>query len=127
MIVLDFRDKRPIYEQVVEKMSHLIASGVLEEGSRLPSVRSLAIELSVNPNTIQRAYAQLEQDGYIYTVSGRGNFVSPASAWRELRLGGVEAELRSVLLKAKQSGLERDDLEAIIAQVFDGSGEDKND
>ncbi len=78
MILLDYRDKRPIYEQVHEKLERLITSGALEADSKMPSVRSLAIELSINPNTIQRAYAQLEKEGYIYTVSGRGSFVSPA-------------------------------------------------
>ena len=63
MIALDYRDKRPIYEQVAEKLEKLIVCGALESNTRMPSVRSLAMELSVNPNTIQRAYAQLEQDG----------------------------------------------------------------
>ena len=58
MILLDYRDKRPIYEQVVEKLERLIVSGGLEPLTRMPSVRSLAMELSLNPNTIQRAYAQ---------------------------------------------------------------------
>lgn len=86
MISLDYRDKRPIYEQVTEKISHLIACGVLEPHTKMPSVRSLALELSVNPNTIQRAYAQLEQDGYLYTVSGRGNFVTDEQDWKKGRL-----------------------------------------
>ena len=60
MIVIDYRDKRPIYEQVEEKLSKLVVQGVLETDSKLPSVRALAIELSINPNTIQRAYTQLE-------------------------------------------------------------------
>ena len=76
MIVLDYRDKRPIYEQVVERLERLVVSGVLETDEKMPSVRNLAMELSVNPNTIQRAYAQLEQEGYLYTVSGRGSFVA---------------------------------------------------
>ena len=76
MILLDYRDKRPIYEQVVEKLERLIVSGGLDPLTKMPSVRSLAMELSVNPNTVQRAYAQLEQDGYLYTVSGRGTFVT---------------------------------------------------
>ena len=63
MIVLDYRDKRPIYEQVVEKLERLVVNGILERDEKMPSVRSLAMELSVNPNTIQRAYAQLEQEG----------------------------------------------------------------
>ena len=75
MIFIDYNDKRPIYEQVTEKIQTLILNGVLEPDSKLPSVRSLAMELSINPNTIQRAYSELEREGFIYSVKGRGNFV----------------------------------------------------
>ena len=76
MILIDYRDTRPIYEQVVERFKMLILRGVLHTDDRLPSVRNLAVDLSINPNTIQRAYAELERQGYIYTVKGKGNFVS---------------------------------------------------
>lgn len=76
MIPIDFHDARPIYEQVFERFRLLIVKGVLSGGERIPSVRSLAVELSVNPNTIQRAYTELEKQGYIYTQKGKGNFVS---------------------------------------------------
>lgn len=76
MIVIDYKDNRPIYEQIVEKFQNLILKGVLQENDKIPSVRALAMELSINPNTIQRAYAELEREGFIYTVKGRGNFVS---------------------------------------------------
>jgi len=75
VIFIDYNDKRPIYEQVTEKIQTLILNGVLESDSKLPSVRSLAMELSINPNTIQRAYSELEREGFIYSVKGRGNFV----------------------------------------------------
>ena len=75
MIIIDYNDKRPIYEQIVERFQTLIVSGVLEAGEKMPSVRTLAVELSINPNTIQRAYTELERDGFIYAVTGRGNFV----------------------------------------------------
>ena len=76
MIILDYQDRRPIYEQVTEKFRTLIYQGALPAGSRLPSVRQLAMELSINPNTIQRAYMTLEQEGLIYPVKGKGNFVA---------------------------------------------------
>lgn len=76
MILMDYRDTRPIYEQVVERFKMLILRGVLNQDDKIPSVRNLAVELSINPNTIQRAYAELERQGYIYTVKGKGNFVS---------------------------------------------------
>lgn len=76
MILIDYRDTRPIYEQVVEKFKMLILRGVLHPNDKIPSVRNLAVDLSINPNTIQRAYAELERQGYIFTVKGRGNFVA---------------------------------------------------
>ena len=76
MIRLDYRDSRPIYEQVRDGLRRLMVTGVMQPGEQLPSVRSLAMELAINPNTIQRAYAQLEQEGYVYSVSGRGTFVA---------------------------------------------------
>lgn len=76
MIILDYQDRRPIYEQITERFRTLIYQGALPAGSRLPSVRQLAMELSINPNTIQRAYMTLEQEGLIYPVRGKGNFVA---------------------------------------------------
>ena len=75
MIILDYRDKRPIYEQIADRLRALIAGGALEPDEKLPSVRALAVDLSINPNTIQRAYSELEREGFIYSVKGRGNFV----------------------------------------------------
>jgi len=76
MININFRDSRPIYEQVRDGFRDLIISGALRSGEKLPSVRELAISLTINPNTIQRAYRELEADGYIESVSGKGSFVS---------------------------------------------------
>ena len=76
MILIDYNDKRPIYEQIAGRFQALIISGVMEADEKLPSVRTLAVELSINPNTIQRAYGELEKDGFIYTVKGKGNFVN---------------------------------------------------
>ena len=75
MIHLDYRDSRPIYEQVKDSLRRLMVTGVLAPGDKLPSVRSMASQLSINPNTIQRAYRQLEMEGWIATVPGKGCFV----------------------------------------------------
>ena len=75
MILIDYSDKRPIYEQIAARFEALIVSGVMEADEKLPSVRTLAVELSINPNTIQRAYMELEKDGFSDTVKGKGNFV----------------------------------------------------
>lgn len=122
MILLDYRDKRPIYEQVVEKLERLIASGGLEPLTKMPSVRSLAMELSVNPNTIQRAYAQLEQDGYLYTVSGRGSFVTAENEWKESRQKKVLSEWQEITRQAKESGLSEETLTTKLQAIYGEGG-----
>ena len=76
MILLDYRDSRPIYVQVMDGLRQQIRSGVLQPGDRLPSVRELAMELTINPNTIQRAYRELEVTGLVVSVPGKGSFVA---------------------------------------------------
>ena len=80
MIVLDYRDSRPLYEQVAERLRELMFKGALPQDAQLPSVRSLATELSINPNTIQKAYSELDVRGIIYSVPGRGCYVSENAA-----------------------------------------------
>ncbi len=118
MILLDFRDKRPIYEQMVEKLEQLIANGGLEPLTRMPSVRSLAIELSVNPDTVQRAYAQLEQEGYLYTVSGRGTFVTAENEWREGRQEKALQAWQEATQKAREEGLGREVLSGKLEEIY---------
>ena len=90
MVHLDYRDARPIYSQIVDNFRNQITAGILRQGDRLPSVRELAAELAINPNTIQRAYRELEMSGYIATVPGKGCFVCGISgsaqepAWQAL-------------------------------------------
>ena len=91
MIRLNYRDARPIYEQVKDGLRHLVVTGALQAGDRLPSVRALASSLAINPNTIQRAYEALEREGYLYTVAGKGSFAAPQA--------DVNADRRERLLK----------------------------
>ena len=77
MLNLDYRDARPIYEQVRDGLRRLMVTGVIREGEKLPSVRTLASSLAINPNTIQRAYEALEAEGYLYSVPGKGSFAAP--------------------------------------------------
>ena len=118
MILLDYRDKRPIYEQVVEKLEHLIICGGLAPGSRLPSVRSLAMDLSVNPNTIQRAYALLEQEGYIYTVIGRGNYVTEKDEWQAGHFKSLKQDFTTLLTQAHEVGMPRKELLKLVDSVY---------
>ena len=82
MFQLDMKSSRSIYEQVIDKIKELIMTDVLAEGDRLPSVRELSRQLTINPNTVQKAFKELDREGYIYTVSGKGTFVSPKSEIR---------------------------------------------
>ena len=102
MIILDYKDTRPIYEQIVEKFKLLILKGVIQKDEQMPSVRSLAVELSINPNTIQKAYAELERQGYIYTVKGRGNFISDNKNLLDER----KEELKNRMIFLYKEGLE---------------------
>ncbi len=77
MLHLDYRDARPIYEQVKDGLRRLMVTGVIQEGEKLPSVRTMAGTLAINPNTIQRAYEALEAEGYVYSVPGKGSFAAP--------------------------------------------------
>ncbi|MDR0963353.1 MAG: GntR family transcriptional regulator [Clostridium sp.] len=118
MIALDYRDKRPIYEQVADKLSQLIVCGALSSNTRMPSVRSLALELSVNPNTIQRAYAQLEQDGYLYTVVGRGNYVTHEQEWKASKQKSILDALKSLLHEAHLASLSKEEIVALLDEEY---------
>ena len=83
MIYIDYKSRKPIYEQLVDNIKSLIVSGMLQRDDQLPSVRQLAQELAINPNTIQKAYTELERQGVIYSLKGRGSFVG--SSLQELR------------------------------------------
>ena len=91
MIQLNYRDARPIYEQVKDGLRHLVVTGALQAGDKLPSVRALASSLAINPNTIQRAYESMEREGYLYTVAGKGSFAAPQA--------DVNADRRARLLE----------------------------
>ena len=118
MIVLDYQDRRPLYEQVEEKLRHLILNGALQPGSRMPSVRQLAMELSINPNTIQRAYMQLEQEGLIDPVKGKGNFISDVGEIRRISLNSYKTELKVLVEKGKNIGIREDELMSVIRECY---------
>ena len=105
MITIDYRDKRPIYEQIVDKVRLLILRGVLKKDDAMPSVRSLALELSINPNTIQKAYQELERMGYIYSVRGRGSFIGDSQIVMEEAVEEVKSDIEALILKAKDAGI----------------------
>ena len=118
MIILDYRDRCPIYEQVISRFQELMLTGALEKDSQLPSVRSLAMELSINPNTIQRAYMQLEQEGLIYPVKGKGNFIADSEEVRKISKASYTEELKTLIRKGKAMGMEAEELIYIIRECY---------
>lgn len=126
MISIDYQDRRPIYEQIVARYEMLILTGVLQEDEQLPSVRQMAQELSINPNTIQKAYSILEHDGYIYTVRSRGNFVSGSGSLMKNRRREWEDRLRDLLQEGKKLGIGRAACEKILGGIYENEGEEEN-
>ena len=116
MIILDYRDTRPLYEQIVDKFQMLILSGALEPNSRMPSVRSLAVELSNNPNTIQRAYSELERNGFLYTVKGKGNYVAYSDSLKDVRKQEILEKLRDLKKEALSMGMTVKELTEFLEQ-----------
>ena len=107
---IDYRDSRPIYEQIAEYYMRLILSGAMKTDEQLPSVRSLAIELSTNPNTVQKAYTELERRGFVYTVQGRGNFVREKENLLSAKREELIDKLSGIFSDAKEFGMDIDDL-----------------
>ncbi|MCI5944908.1 MAG: GntR family transcriptional regulator [Eubacterium sp.] len=118
MIIIDYSDKRPIYEQIIDRVETLIVTGVLEPDEKLPSVRSLAVELSINPNTIQRAYMELEREGFIYSVKGRGNFVRADAGLKEKQQKKSLDELSRQMKVCRELGIEKEKLLKCVDVVY---------
>lgn len=119
MIVIDYQDRRPIYEQIVERFQVLILKGILEQDEQMPSVRKLAVDLSINPNTIQKAYSILEQQGYIYPVKGRGNYVSDKGTLLQERKKLFWKEYQEILARGREIGITKEEFEAGINQYWE--------
>ena len=110
MLNLDYRDARPIYEQVKDGLRRLMVTGVIQEGEKLPSVRTMAGTLAINPNTIQRAYEALEQEGYAYSVPGKGSFAALPQDVTDKRREELLAKLDAVVQELVYLGMTPADL-----------------
>ncbi len=121
MIWIDYKDSRPIFEQIVEKYENLIVHGALEPDSKMPSVRKLAMELSLNPNTIQKAYTELERRGYTYTIKGKGVFVNFDISQKEEKKKEVLSDIQRLVAEAKKLGITDDQIISKIKSVGGGS------
>ena len=120
MLNLDYRDARPIYEQVKDGLRKLMVSGVIQEGEKLPSVRTMASSLAINPNTIQRAYESLEAEGYVYSIPGKGSFAAPRTGVDEERRDRLLGQFDSLTAELLYLGVTRDRL---IARIREKGGE----
>lgn len=120
MIQLNYRDSRPYYQQIMENIRQLIVSQVMKPDEKLPSVRDLAASLAINPNTIQRAYRELEQEGYVYSLSGKGTFVAPlpdaATARQKELMKTFEETVQELLYLKVTVGELKEKLDQIKAQ-----------
>lgn len=119
MFELDLRSRAPIYEQLVDKIKELIIGNVLKADEQLPTVRVLAGQLTINPNTIQKAYRELEHLGYIYSVPGKGNFVKPAiNENNTLRLETLTKEFTKIISEMLYLGMKVPEIVDLIERTF---------
>lgn len=116
MISIDYRSGEPIYDQIVGGILRLKAVGALSAGDKLPSVRSLALEIGINPNTVQKAYGILESSGVIYSVAGKGSFLSGDENAMELITASARSEFSQAVRRAKIAGLTAEELLTLVRE-----------
>lgn len=124
MIKLDLQSKTPLYLQMEQQIIDLILLGCLKENDQLPSVRSLARDLGINPNTIQKAYQDMESHGIIYSVVGRGNFVASPQAAERLKRQACITALQKLLMDALHVGISARELHEAVDRVYDSAKEE---
>lgn len=120
MFQLDLKNRKPLYEQIVENYKELIINGVLKPDEKMPSVRDLAKQLTINPNTIQKSYRELEYQGYIYSVKGLGSFVSERSdsLIDKVKEKSLKEQIKSSTWELLYMGIQPDDLEVFFKQIM---------
>lgn len=118
MIKLDYKDSRSLHEQIEDGIKELIINKILNEDEQLPSVRELSISLTVNPNTVQKAYKQLETNGYIYSIKGKGNFVAPVAHTKdERKLNELYDSLTSTVKALLYLGEDTQKIDSVINKI----------
>ncbi|MFT9494800.1 GntR family transcriptional regulator [Anaerosolibacter sp.] len=128
MFQLDFKDRRPLYEQIKEKMKLLIINGVLRANEKIPSVRELAQTLTINPNTIQKSYKDLETEGFIYSIRGKGNFVTPLDTMiNQSRCDELMVEFEKIAAELMYLHVQKEQLMACIDTIFQKGETESND
>ncbi len=120
MLSLDLQSRIPIFEQIKAGLSRLIYLGILKSDEQLPTVRSLATQLGVNPNTVQKAYQQLEAAGLVYSVTGRGNFVRSGNSQQVVQNEQIQKRLKEIAQEAKNAGFPESMAILLIREVYNG-------
>jgi GntR family transcriptional regulator len=112
--------RTPAYEQIIEQLQNFVLTGIMNSGDKMPSVRSLSVSLGINPNTIQKAYSELDRRGLTYSVPGKGVFVSP-DAVRILQEGGrkLMTELSELVEKLALAGVSREEIIELVSKIYD--------
>ncbi len=125
MLQIDLKSRKSIYEQVVDDFRALIMKGIMKPGDKMPSVRELSRELTVNPNTVQKAYRELERLGFINTVAGKGCFVAENHGIvpDEGRVAMVLNEIRNLVTELIYMGFSKEDISVKIGDILNEGGE----
>jgi len=119
MFQLDYNDRRPVYEQIKENFKRLIVTGAMKTGEAMPSVREMAAVLGINPNTIQRAYKELEQEGYIHSLRAKGSFVAPqTNTIAPRRKEELFLQLDALLSELSFGGVEKEEICGLLGRYY---------
>lgn len=122
MFDIDLKDRRAIYEQIIDKFKQLIIRDILKQDEKIPSVRELAKQLTINPNTIQKAYRELERQGYIYSVKGRGNFVSSGiKKVDDVKVEYLKKQIEKSVSELMFIGIEKNELIRLIEEIYENA------
>ena len=122
MITIDYKDRRPLYQQIMDKIEEAAVRGLIKPDEQLPSVRSLAADLAINPNTIQRAYAELEKKGITYSVPGKGSFLAKSqNSILQERTSEIKTSLGDLVKESKQLGITQDFIQGMVEEIWQSS------
>lgn len=122
MITIDYKDRRPLYQQIMDKIEELAAIGLINADEQLPSVRSLATELAINPNTIQRAYAELEKKGVTYSVPGKGSFLAKSqTSIVQDRTAEIAERLADIINESKKLAMRLETFQNMVSELWQQS------
>lgn len=122
MITIDYKDRRPLYQQIMDKIEELAVMGLITADEQLPSVRSLATELAINPNTIQRAYAELEKKGITYSVPGKGSFLAKSqNSIVQDRTAEIATRLTDIIDESKKLNMQLETFQGMVSDIWQQS------